>query len=44
KNQLIIQVQRLKDELRDVNIELAIMKNKEDSEYGPSPTSTAAAA
>ncbi|CAG8655574.1 11951_t:CDS:2, partial [Dentiscutata heterogama] len=44
KNQLIVQVQRLKDELRDVNIELAIMKNKEDGEYGPPPTSTAAAA
>jgi len=44
KNQLIVQVQRLKDELRDVNIELAIMKNKEDGEYGPPPTSTVAAA
>ncbi|CAG8688301.1 4720_t:CDS:2, partial [Dentiscutata erythropus] len=44
KNLLIVQVQRLKDELRDVNIELAIMKNKEDGEYGPPPTSTAAAA
>ncbi|CAG8823657.1 7087_t:CDS:1, partial [Gigaspora margarita] len=27
----------------DVNIELAIMKNKKDGEYGPPPTSTAAA-
>ncbi|KAF0479042.1 ER to Golgi transport-related protein [Gigaspora margarita] len=44
KNQLIVQVQRLKDELRDVNIELAIMKNKEDGEYGPPQTNTAAAA
>ncbi|CAG8719620.1 25056_t:CDS:2, partial [Racocetra persica] len=43
KNQLIVQVQRLKDELRDVNIELAIMKNREDGEYGPPPTSSAAA-
>ncbi|CAG8576973.1 16123_t:CDS:2, partial [Racocetra fulgida] len=39
KNQLIVQVQRLKDELR----ELAIMKNREDGEYGPPPTSSAAA-
>ncbi|CAG8781675.1 14449_t:CDS:2, partial [Acaulospora morrowiae] len=40
KTQLIVQVQRLKDELRDVNIELAIMRNKEDGEFGPPPTST----
>ncbi|CAG8568644.1 7340_t:CDS:2 [Gigaspora margarita] len=39
KNQLIVQVQRLKDELRDVNIELAIMKNKEDGEYGKTDAS-----
>lgn len=40
KNQLIVQVQRLKDELRDVHIELAIMKNKEDGELGPPTTTT----
>ncbi|CAG8568743.1 7419_t:CDS:2 [Ambispora leptoticha] len=40
KNQLIVQVQRLKDELRDVNIEMAILKNKQDGEYGP-PTAAA---
>ncbi|CAG8576879.1 2117_t:CDS:2 [Ambispora gerdemannii] len=40
KNQLIVQVQRLKDELRDVNIEMAILKNKQDGEYGP-PTTAA---
>ncbi|CAJ0825528.1 6198_t:CDS:2 [Entrophospora sp. SA101] len=39
KNILIVQVQRLKDELRDVNIELAILKNKQDGEYGPPPPS-----
>ncbi|CAG8599321.1 1735_t:CDS:2 [Diversispora eburnea] len=33
RNNLIVQVQRLKDELQDVNIELAIMKNKEDGEF-----------
>ncbi|CAH1766434.1 11501_t:CDS:2 [Entrophospora sp. SA101] len=41
KNILIVQVQRLKDELRDVNIELAILKNQQDGEYGPPPPSSA---
>ncbi|CAG8613391.1 4230_t:CDS:2 [Funneliformis caledonium] len=40
KNLLIVQVQRLKDDLRDVNIELAILKNKQDGEYGPPPPSS----
>lgn len=40
KNQLIVQVQRLKDELKDVSIELAILKNKQDGEYGPPPPSS----
>lgn len=35
KNSLIEQVQRLKDELKDVHIELAILKNKQDGELGP---------
>ncbi|RIA80867.1 hypothetical protein C1645_837933 [Glomus cerebriforme] len=35
KNNLIVQVQRLKDELKDVSIELAILKNKQDGEFGP---------
>ncbi|GBB83578.1 hypothetical protein RclHR1_10280003 [Rhizophagus clarus] len=35
KNSLIEQVQRLKDELKDVSIELAILKNKQDGELGP---------
>ncbi|KAG9287383.1 hypothetical protein G9A89_023755 [Geosiphon pyriformis] len=35
KNQLIVQVQRLKDELRDATIEMAILKNKQDGEFGP---------
>jgi len=40
KNHLIVQVQRLKDELKDVSIELAILKNKQDGEYGPPPPSS----
>jgi len=40
KNQLIVQVQRLKDELKDVSIELAIAKNKQDGEFGPPPPSS----
>jgi hypothetical protein len=40
KNQLIVEVQRLKDELKDVNIELAILKNKQDGEFGPPPPSS----
>ncbi|CAI2161390.1 2059_t:CDS:2 [Funneliformis geosporum] len=40
KNHLIVQVQRLKDDLRDVHIELAILKNKQDGEYGPPPPSS----
>ncbi|CAG8603934.1 9899_t:CDS:2 [Ambispora leptoticha] len=40
KNQLIVQVQRLKDELRDINIEMAILKNQQEGEYGP-PTTAA---
>ncbi|CAB4438613.1 unnamed protein product [Rhizophagus irregularis] len=35
KNSLIEQVQRLKDELKDVHIELAILKNKQDGDLGP---------
>jgi hypothetical protein len=35
KNSLIVQVQRLKDELKDVSIELAILKNKQDGDLGP---------
>lgn len=40
KNHLIVQVQRLKDELKDVSIELAILKNKQDGEFGPPPPSS----
>uniref|UniRef100_A0A1D1YD85 Nuclear distribution protein nudE-like 1-B n=1 Tax=Anthurium amnicola TaxID=1678845 RepID=A0A1D1YD85_9ARAE len=35
KSALIVQVQRLKDELKDVSIELAILKNKQDGDLGP---------
>jgi len=35
KNRLIVEVQRLKDELNNASIELAILKNKQDGELGP---------
>jgi hypothetical protein len=35
KNRLIVEVQRLKDELKDASIELAILKNKQDGDLGP---------
>ncbi|CAG8559935.1 2117_t:CDS:2 [Paraglomus occultum] len=38
KAQLIVQVQRLKDDLRDANIELAVLKNKQDGDLGPPST------
>jgi DNA repair exonuclease SbcCD ATPase subunit len=40
KTQLIVQVQRLKDELEDCRIELAVLRNKQDGDLGP-PTAPA---